>query len=51
MTELQAWQWVKKCPGAEIYIGVQTVALYLEGRMFMGNDLISVVQQAIEAGF
>ncbi len=51
MTELEALKWLKRCPGAELYVGVHTMALYIEGDRFMGNDLIDVVTQAIKAGY
>ena len=51
MTELEACKWMQKCPGLNVYIGVNSVCLYIEGQKFKSESFILAVMQAIEAGF
>lgn len=47
MTELEAWQIVKHWPGTNIYIGLDTVCIRIDGEKFMGNSLIDAVVKVL----
>lgn len=47
MSELEAWQTVKRWAGTEIYIGLDTVELIIDGEKFMADSLIEAVVKVL----